>query len=264
MVMQKRHGEDLDKIETICEAKAALTSTNVEKSDYHLLSSDGATASTSAATASASPAKSEATSTSFRDRFRHCSESAAAAIVHRFRPNATNNSNASNSTLDSKGLDLHEELFQYKPNDDQVNDNEVVTGLANENLAKFALSDDELDDEEGRRRPLLPPYREPSMPREPQHEPQQPTQPPPSYPFPAAPSDSESPFRQPRVQTSFRATGGLSQSSSTLSMPACRICQLPGLEPNNPLISPCRCLGSIRYVHNNCLLVRMSKAVRTR
>ena len=49
--------------------------------------------------------------------------------------------------------------------------------------------------------------------------------------------------------------GGLSTSSSTMSMPACRICQLPGMEPNNNLISPCRCLGSIRYVHNNCLLV---------
>ena len=47
----------------------------------------------------------------------------------------------------------------------------------------------------------------------------------------------------------------LSQSSSIISMPVCRICQLPGMEPANHLISPCRCLGSIRYVHNNCLLV---------
>lgn len=46
----------------------------------------------------------------------------------------------------------------------------------------------------------------------------------------------------------------ISQSSSTLSLPVCRICQLPSMEPNNHLISPCRCLGSIRYVHNNCLL----------
>ena len=50
----------------------------------------------------------------------------------------------------------------------------------------------------------------------------------------------------------------LSQSSSTMSMPVCRICQLPSMEPNNMLISPCRCLGSIRYVHNNCLLVSQS------
>ena len=46
----------------------------------------------------------------------------------------------------------------------------------------------------------------------------------------------------------------LSASSSTVSLPVCRICQLPGIEPSNPLISPCRCLGSIRYVHNICLL----------
>jgi len=46
----------------------------------------------------------------------------------------------------------------------------------------------------------------------------------------------------------------MSHSSSTSSMPICRICQLPSIEPTNPLISPCRCLGSIRYVHNPCLM----------
>ena len=35
----------------------------------------------------------------------------------------------------------------------------------------------------------------------------------------------------------------------------CRICQLPSVEPSNPLLSPCRCLGSIRFVHNPCLMV---------
>ena len=54
-------------------------------------------------------------------------------------------------------------------------------------------------------------------------------------------------------------TSCLSMSSSTVSMPVCRICQLPGVEPSNPLISPCRCLGSIRYVHNNCLLVSFAQ-----
>jgi len=46
----------------------------------------------------------------------------------------------------------------------------------------------------------------------------------------------------------------MSHSSSTNSMPICRICQLPSIEQTNPLISPCRCLGSIRYVHNPCLM----------
>ena len=54
----------------------------------------------------------------------------------------------------------------------------------------------------------------------------------------------------------------LSQSSSTMSMPVCRICQLPSMEPSNMLISPCRCLGSIRYVHNNCLLVSVLNTLR--
>merc|ERR550519_2890711 len=50
-----------------------------------------------------------------------------------------------------------------------------------------------------------------------------------------------------------RQLGCMSHSSSTSSMPICRICQLPSIEPHNSLISPCRCLGSIRYVHNPCL-----------
>ena len=37
----------------------------------------------------------------------------------------------------------------------------------------------------------------------------------------------------------------------------CRICQLPSVEPSNPLLSPCRCLGSIRFVHNPCLMVHL-------
>lgn len=54
----------------------------------------------------------------------------------------------------------------------------------------------------------------------------------------------------------------MSNSSSTTSMPICRICQLPSLEPSNHLISPCRCLGSIRYVHNPCLLKWLEVSAR--
>ena len=35
----------------------------------------------------------------------------------------------------------------------------------------------------------------------------------------------------------------------------CRICQMPGDE-KEPLISPCRCSGSLRYIHFSCLKVR--------
>ena len=66
--------------------------------------------------------------------------------------------------------------------------------------------------------------------------------------------DSVTPLKLPLHDFEDRKST-ISQSSSTLSLPVCRICQLPSMEPNNHLISPCRCLGSIRYVHNNCLLV---------
>jgi len=59
-------------------------------------------------------------------------------------------------------------------------------------------------------------------------------------------------------------TSCLSMTSSNVSLPVCRICQLPGVEPSNPLISPCRCLGSIRYVHNNCLLKWLEVSSRRR
>ncbi|CAG9321062.1 unnamed protein product [Blepharisma stoltei] len=34
----------------------------------------------------------------------------------------------------------------------------------------------------------------------------------------------------------------------------CRICLSDGSEPENPMISPCKCSGSVKYIHFNCLL----------
>ena len=34
----------------------------------------------------------------------------------------------------------------------------------------------------------------------------------------------------------------------------CRICLDSGSTPENPLIAPCRCTGSIKYVHKSCFL----------
>merc|ERR1711997_1142544 len=44
-------------------------------------------------------------------------------------------------------------------------------------------------------------------------------------------------------------------STSTISSlyPTCRICFQDLVDPDNPLISPCRCSGSIGYVHRKCL-----------
>ncbi|XP_063097739.1 probable E3 ubiquitin-protein ligase MARCHF10 isoform X3 [Cavia porcellus] len=33
----------------------------------------------------------------------------------------------------------------------------------------------------------------------------------------------------------------------------CRICQIAGSSPTNPLLEPCRCVGSLRFVHQKCL-----------
>lgn len=95
--------QNLDKIETICEAPPSVVST----SNANQGSSELPTLTTSA----------------FRDRFRHCSESAA-ALVNRFPPFRNNNSNNNNNNNSgqmaaAKVIDLHEELFQYKSGEDE-------------------------------------------------------------------------------------------------------------------------------------------------
>jgi E3 ubiquitin-protein ligase DOA10 len=39
----------------------------------------------------------------------------------------------------------------------------------------------------------------------------------------------------------------------------CRICRMPA-EPDNPLYHPCRCSGSIRYVHSSCLSLWLERS----
>lgn len=39
----------------------------------------------------------------------------------------------------------------------------------------------------------------------------------------------------------------------TAAQPECRFCLEPGATPKNPLITPCPCNGSVRYVHWSCL-----------
>jgi len=33
----------------------------------------------------------------------------------------------------------------------------------------------------------------------------------------------------------------------------CRVCWMDGQEDGNPLVSPCTCTGSVKYIHFNCL-----------
>jgi len=48
-----------------------------------------------------------------------------------------------------------------------------------------------------------------------------------------------------------------SSSVASSSSPVCRICIQGHVEPGNPLISPCRCSGSIGFVHRKCLRVEI-------
>ncbi|XP_045111197.1 E3 ubiquitin-protein ligase MARCHF11-like isoform X3 [Portunus trituberculatus] len=56
----------------------------------------------------------------------------------------------------------------------------------------------------------------------------------------------------PRVP-SYSKTGVLSSSSSTASMPMCRICHHPQGDGLDTLISPCRCAGTMQFIHQGCL-----------
>lgn len=62
--------------------------------------------------------------------------------------------------------------------------------------------------------------------------------------------------QMPAVIVSYELT----PFSSTLSSlhPICRICQCPA-EVNNVLISPCRCSGSLKFIHGTCLRVRITE-----
>ncbi|XP_015276364.1 PREDICTED: E3 ubiquitin-protein ligase MARCH7 [Gekko japonicus] len=45
----------------------------------------------------------------------------------------------------------------------------------------------------------------------------------------------------------------LSEDSEEEEGDLCRICQMSSTSPTNPLIEPCKCTGSLRYVHQECM-----------
>ncbi|KAF2360523.1 Zinc finger RING-CH-type [Trinorchestia longiramus] len=57
----------------------------------------------------------------------------------------------------------------------------------------------------------------------------------------------------PRIP-SYTKPSFLSSSSSTTSMPFCRICHLPEGDGVETLISPCRCSGTMEFIHHGCLM----------
>ncbi|VDM40384.1 unnamed protein product [Toxocara canis] len=49
-------------------------------------------------------------------------------------------------------------------------------------------------------------------------------------------------------------SGRFSTSLSSMGRPLCRICHLVHETPRNPLVAPCRCSGTMQYVHIGCLV----------
>ncbi|KAG8801883.1 hypothetical protein FRC16_010890 [Serendipita sp. 398] len=68
------------------------------------------------------------------------------------------------------------------------------------------------------------------------------------------------------MSTSHRPNHEISKDKnfeSVLEADTCRICSSPA-EPGQPLYHPCRCTGSIRYVHQDCLRSWLKASSRTR
>jgi hypothetical protein len=45
----------------------------------------------------------------------------------------------------------------------------------------------------------------------------------------------------------------LAEGSEKGTIPHCKFCWMPATEKENPLISACKCSGSVGYIHYNCL-----------
>jgi hypothetical protein len=59
----------------------------------------------------------------------------------------------------------------------------------------------------------------------------------------------------PNLFQSFEANGREKeiQSEDSKDQPPCRICLVETETPDDPLICPCKCAGTMKYIHSNCL-----------
>ncbi|KAG7466912.1 hypothetical protein MATL_G00147350 [Megalops atlanticus] len=62
------------------------------------------------------------------------------------------------------------------------------------------------------------------------------------------PASSRDPEKLRKIQESL-----LLEESDEEEGDLCRICQMKEDSPSNPLVEPCRCTGSLRYVHQDCM-----------
>jgi E3 ubiquitin-protein ligase DOA10 len=54
---------------------------------------------------------------------------------------------------------------------------------------------------------------------------------------------------------------GAAHDATAANSAFCRICHEPAA-PDNPLIRPCKCSGTIQHVHHNCQLVWLRRSRR--
>ena len=61
----------------------------------------------------------------------------------------------------------------------------------------------------------------------------------------------------PMLLTRSSTLTGLDAKSEcgSVFIPICRICHMPGDDESEILITPCRCAGTVQYIHNTCLAV---------
>lgn len=63
------------------------------------------------------------------------------------------------------------------------------------------------------------------------------------------------------IPSLLESKSSLSDSSSAI-IAICRICHMPG-EENEILITPCRCAGTLQFIHNTCLQVSVTSEIMT-
>lgn len=79
-------------------------------------------------------------------------------------------------------------------------------------------------------------------------------------------ADSTSRVSQPMKGPVFMAkrASSLRPDESMRNLPTCRICLCEQAEPDNPLVNPCKCAGTMKYIHIKCLQQWLKSRLQTR
>lgn len=70
--------------------------------------------------------------------------------------------------------------------------------------------------------------------------------------------------QQHNVFAEFNSNDKLKKIKKRTMLPQCRICLSEDNESDNPLLSPCKCIGGCRYVHKFCLQTWLKSKITTK